>query len=224
MRRSLIGEESGTQESRKETEKFPGLLVSGVILLMKILLATRNRHKTREFADLLGPQFRVTDLTNERDLPEIAETGTTFDENAAIKALAVSQARPNEIVVADDAGLEPVQDLLDAATDLFGDEDSARANEEHLLAGIALVEQHLAFSQAPLAEARPEGNELRFFEVAEKVDLAEESDVGRLCHWIASALHGPALHHHGLDGPEALGGRRLTCPSDGPKHGIELFG
>ena len=73
---------------------------------MKILLATRNRHKTREFADLLGPQFRVTDLTNERDLPEIAETGTTFDENAAIKALAVSQARPNEIVVADDSGLE----------------------------------------------------------------------------------------------------------------------
>ena len=73
---------------------------------MKILLATRNRHKTREFADLLGPQFRVTDLTNERDLPEIAETGTTFEENAAIKALAVSRVRPNEIVIADDSGLE----------------------------------------------------------------------------------------------------------------------
>ena len=73
---------------------------------MKILLATRNRHKTREFAHLLGPQFQVTDLTDERDLPGIVETGGTFEENAAIKALAVSRVRPNEIVIADDSGLE----------------------------------------------------------------------------------------------------------------------
>ena len=73
---------------------------------MKILLATRNQHKTREFAYLLGPHFQVTDLTNERDLPEIVETGSTFEENAAIKALTVSRVRPNEIVIADDSGLE----------------------------------------------------------------------------------------------------------------------
>jgi XTP/dITP diphosphohydrolase len=73
---------------------------------MKILLATRNRHKTREFAHLLGPQFQVTDLINERDLPEIVEKGSTFEENAAIKALTVSRVRPREIVIADDSGLE----------------------------------------------------------------------------------------------------------------------
>jgi len=73
---------------------------------MKILLATQNRHKTREFAHLLGSQFQVTDLTNERDLPEIMETGSTFEENAAIKALTVSRVRPSEIVIADDSGLE----------------------------------------------------------------------------------------------------------------------
>jgi XTP/dITP diphosphohydrolase len=106
LRRSLIREESGTQESRKETEKFPGLLLSGFILFMRILLATRNRHKKREFAQLLGPQFQLADLTDEPDLPEIAETGSTFEENAAIKALTVSRLRPNEIVLADDSGLE----------------------------------------------------------------------------------------------------------------------
>jgi XTP/dITP diphosphohydrolase len=73
---------------------------------MKILLATRNRHKTREFAQLLGPQFQATDLTDERDLPKIVETGGTFEENATIKALTVSRVRPKEIVVADDSGLE----------------------------------------------------------------------------------------------------------------------
>jgi XTP/dITP diphosphohydrolase len=73
---------------------------------MKILLATRNRHKTREFAQLLGPQFQVYDLTDERDLPKIVETGGTFEENATIKALTVSRVRPKEIVVADDSGLE----------------------------------------------------------------------------------------------------------------------
>jgi len=73
---------------------------------MKILLATRNRHKTREFAQLLGPQFQLADLMDERDFPEIAETGSTFEENAAIKALTVSRLHPNEIVLADDSGLE----------------------------------------------------------------------------------------------------------------------
>jgi len=73
---------------------------------MKILLVTRNRHKAREFAELLGPQFQVADLTDERHLPEIVETGSTFEENAAIKALTASRAHPNEIVIADDSGLE----------------------------------------------------------------------------------------------------------------------
>jgi len=106
LRRSLIREESGTQESRKETEKFKAAAGFRTHSVMKILLATRNQHKTREFAYLLGPHFQVTDLTNERDLPEIVETGSTFEENAAIKALTVSRVRPNEIVIADDSGLE----------------------------------------------------------------------------------------------------------------------
>lgn len=73
---------------------------------MKILLATRNGSKTREFADLFGPEFQIVDLTTEADLPKTEETGETFEENATIKALAVSCLRPKEMVVADDSGLE----------------------------------------------------------------------------------------------------------------------
>jgi XTP/dITP diphosphohydrolase len=70
-----------------------------------LLLATRNRHKTQEFAAMLGAGFAVTDLTGRSDLSEVEETGRTFAENAALKAVAISQLVP-DLVVADDSGLE----------------------------------------------------------------------------------------------------------------------
>jgi XTP/dITP diphosphohydrolase len=73
---------------------------------MDLLLATRNQHKTREFAQLLGPNFTLHDLTNEHDPPQILETGRTFEENAVIKAIAVSKIFPDQVVIADDSGLE----------------------------------------------------------------------------------------------------------------------
>jgi non-canonical purine NTP pyrophosphatase (RdgB/HAM1 family) len=74
--------------------------------MIQLLLATRNPNKTREFAQLLGGNFMVRDLTPESNVPEIVESGTTFEENATLKALAVSKIFLNEIVVADDSGLE----------------------------------------------------------------------------------------------------------------------
>ena len=70
-----------------------------------LLLATRNRHKTRELATLLGPAFEVEDLSQHPELPEVEETGTTFAENAALKAVAASRYFPG-LVLADDSGLE----------------------------------------------------------------------------------------------------------------------
>jgi XTP/dITP diphosphohydrolase len=70
-----------------------------------LLLATRNAHKTREFAQILGPEFQVRDLRALPELAEVEETGSTFDENASIKAVAASHAVA-ELVVADDSGLE----------------------------------------------------------------------------------------------------------------------
>src|SRR5207248_10560486 len=81
---------------------------------MDLLLATRNQHKTREFAQLLGSNFTLRDLTSEDDLPEIMETGCTFEENAAIKAIAISNIFPDQIVITDDSALE-VKSLESAA-------------------------------------------------------------------------------------------------------------
>ncbi len=73
--------------------------------MIELLLATRNAHKTEEIQRILGPQFNVNDLAAHPDIPHIAETGRTFQENAILKALAVSRKLPG-LVIADDSGLE----------------------------------------------------------------------------------------------------------------------
>jgi len=73
--------------------------------VIELLLATRNAHKTEEIQRILGPQFKVNDLAGYPEIPHIAETGRTFQENAILKALTVSRKLPG-LVIADDSGLE----------------------------------------------------------------------------------------------------------------------
>jgi XTP/dITP diphosphohydrolase len=84
--------------------------------MRQLLLATRNPHKTREFAEILGEEFAVRDLAAEPDMPVVEETGATFAENAILKAIAVSKCFPDP-VVADDSGLEV--DALDGAPGVY---------------------------------------------------------------------------------------------------------
>ena len=70
-----------------------------------ILLATRNRHKTREIQTMLGAGVRVIDATEIDHLPEIEETGVTFEENSKLKAEGISRIIEG-IVLADDSGIE----------------------------------------------------------------------------------------------------------------------
>ena len=72
----------------------------------KILLATRNAHKTLEVRAILGSAWSVFDLLGRPDLPEVDETGLTFADNAALKALAGSRHFPGGWTLADDSGLE----------------------------------------------------------------------------------------------------------------------
>jgi XTP/dITP diphosphohydrolase len=90
----------------------------------QLLLATRNSHKTREFAEILGNGFEVRDLTGVADLPAVAETGLTFEANAILKAVEASR-HFHELVVADDSGLEV--DVLQGAPGIH----SARYAGEH---------------------------------------------------------------------------------------------
>lgn len=84
--------------------------------MRQFLLATRNPHKTREFAEILGGGFVVRDLSAEAEAPVVEETGKTFAANAILKALAVSKRFP-ELVVADDSGLEV--DALEGAPGVY---------------------------------------------------------------------------------------------------------
>jgi XTP/dITP diphosphohydrolase len=84
--------------------------------VIELVLATRNRHKTCEIQHILGPEFRVRDLVAHPEVSEIRESGTSFEENAKLKALAVSKQLP-ALVIADDSGLEV--DALGGAPGIF---------------------------------------------------------------------------------------------------------
>ena len=73
--------------------------------MIELVVATRNRHKTREIQHILGPEFRVGDLGAHPEVSEIRESGTSFEENAKLKALGASKQLP-ALVIADDSGLE----------------------------------------------------------------------------------------------------------------------
>lgn len=67
-----------------------------------MILSTRNEHKVRELGEILpGSDLRA--LPEEVELPP--ETGSTFEQNALIKARA-ARAATGEVVIADDSGLE----------------------------------------------------------------------------------------------------------------------
>jgi len=74
----------------------------------KIVLATQNKGKTKEFAAMLaksGLDVQVISMSDVPDAPEIIEDGNTFKENAYIKAKAIC-SQTNLITLADDSGLE----------------------------------------------------------------------------------------------------------------------
>lgn len=73
--------------------------------MIELVVATRNPHKTAEFARILGSSFAISDLRSLSNAAEVEETGASFEENASLKALAASE-RTEALVVADDSGLE----------------------------------------------------------------------------------------------------------------------
>ena len=84
--------------------------------MIELVVATRNAHKTREIQQILGSDFRVRDLGAHPEVPEIVESGISFEENAKLKALGASKQLP-ALVIADDSGLEV--DALDGAPGIY---------------------------------------------------------------------------------------------------------
>lgn len=72
----------------------------------RIIFATGNKNKIREIHEILGDLgWEILSMKEAGIDLDIVEDGTTFEENALIKAKAVA-AQCNDIVLADDSGLE----------------------------------------------------------------------------------------------------------------------
>lgn len=74
--------------------------------MRKLVIATRNAGKAREVARILaGLPYDVVSLADYPDAPDVEETGSTFLENAVLKAVACARFT-GELALADDSGLE----------------------------------------------------------------------------------------------------------------------
>ena len=84
----------------------------------KLILATSNKDKAREIAEILSDTpFVVTTMKEEGFDPDIVEDGKTFEENALIKARTVHALAKGAYVMADDSGL--CIDALDGAPGIY---------------------------------------------------------------------------------------------------------
>jgi XTP/dITP diphosphohydrolase len=75
--------------------------------MIRILIATTNAGKLRDFAGIASPQgIEIESLPNFASIPTAVEDGLTFEANARKKAEYYSSYAAGEIVLADDSGLE----------------------------------------------------------------------------------------------------------------------
>ena len=116
--------------------------------MKKIVLATANTHKVIEFQRILNellPDLELVAASQFPGVPEVEETGSTFAENALIKARAINEFT-NLPALADDSGL--VVEALNGAPGIFsaryaGIEADDKANVVKLLNEIKELDQSL---------------------------------------------------------------------------------
>ncbi|HEY1375242.1 MAG TPA: RdgB/HAM1 family non-canonical purine NTP pyrophosphatase [Gemmataceae bacterium] len=71
----------------------------------RLMLGTRNRNKRQEIVEILGDLgLAFGDLSDRLDVPDVEETGSTFEENARLKATGYARAL-GEWTLAEDSGL-----------------------------------------------------------------------------------------------------------------------
>ena len=131
--------------------------------MKKIIVATGNEGKMKEFRQILQGEDIIFSSLKDENLQdvEIVEDGSTFEENALIKARKISELT-GQIVLADDSGLEV--DALDKAPGIYsarymGEDTSYRIKNQSLvdrLEGVP-VEKRTARFVCVIAAAFPDG-------------------------------------------------------------------
>ncbi len=132
---------------------------------MKIFIATKNAKKLTELSRILVPMgFEVlSEKDLEKPLIDVEETGTTFEENAILKAKSGLKAT-GYISVADDSGI--CVDYLNGAPGIYsarysGEHGNDEMNNQKLLSELSGVpkEKRTAHYVAAIACVFPDGRE-----------------------------------------------------------------
>mgnify|MGYP002801171179 FL=1 len=132
---------------------------------MKIIFATGNEGKMKEIREILAdPHVEILSMKEAGITAEIEENGTSFEENAVIKAKAVMELC-HEIVLADDSGLEI--DYLNKEPGIYsarymGEDTSYRIKNQNLIDRLEGVpdEERTARFVCVIAAAFPDGKVL----------------------------------------------------------------
>lgn len=103
----------------------------------KIIIASNNNHKIKEIKEILSQfPFEVLSLKEANIDIDVEETGSTFMDNAEIKASEIYKIADGNMVLADDSGL--AVESLNGAPGVFsarfaGEHGNTKANNEKLL-------------------------------------------------------------------------------------------
>ncbi len=116
-----------------------------------LVVATHNEGKLREIGDLLGPFGFVVSSAGQLGLPEPEETGSTFEENARIKAMAAMEAT-GQPALADDSGL--CVDALGGAPGIHTADWAETGNGRDFAMAMRTVEEKLQAAGALAADQR----------------------------------------------------------------------
>ncbi|MCH5276016.1 MAG: XTP/dITP diphosphatase [Lachnospiraceae bacterium] len=133
----------------------------------RIVFATGNAGKLREIKEILGDmELEIISMKDAGIQADIEENGSTYEENALIKARAVAAcAEKDDIVMADDSGLEI--DYLNCEPGIYsarylGEDTSYQIKNQNLIERLAGVpdEKRTARFVCAIAAVLPDGREL----------------------------------------------------------------
>ncbi len=130
--------------------------------MLKLVVASKNSGKIKEFRRILQLDSQGIELVIDIEIPEVAETGNTFEENALLKAISIAKFTGIP-AIADDSGL--AIDALDGAPGILSARWSGGGDKENIKKVLDEIKdvpdsKRSAKFVAVIALAKPSGDNL----------------------------------------------------------------
>ena len=129
--------------------------------MKELILASNNAHKVEEIKSILE-DYNILTLKDINYTEEIVEDGSTFEENALIKARTISKYS-GKTAISDDSGLSV--DLLDGRPGVYSARYSKEQTDEKNIEKVLLElngQKSKAKFVSVIALVKPDGTELTF--------------------------------------------------------------